>query len=266
MIKDKSLPHAIFLDIDGTLMENGKAATIIYGTIPEKNKCAIKKAQSLGHKVFINTGRSYACLPVACFDGSISFDGFVTALGSNVEIGGKTVFEQNIPNEMIGEILDYILENKLSCRFQGHHSRIYADPEKSLPTLWTWIDSKESFFELLGNDRIAKITIDRNFTGEYLDFVSKKLNIYRHTPTAGEATSKNCSKSLGMMIALESLGIPVERSIAMGDSVNDLDVLRIAGTSVATGNADDEVKAECEMVTLCAVDGGVGAAIEELLL
>lgn len=265
MIKDKKMPHAIFLDIDGTLMENGTAATIIYGDIPERNKKAITKAQNLGHKVLINTGRSYACLPQACFDGSVTFDGFVTALGSHVEIAGKTVFEQNIPTKTLCEILDYVLENKLSCRFQGHHSRIYADPEKSVPTLWEWIDSKESFFDALGEDRIAKITIDRNFDGEYLDFISKKLHIYRHSPTAGEATTKGCGKAQGMMIALEALGIPAECSIAMGDSINDLDVLQAAGFSVATANACDEVKAICDTVTLCDIEGGVGAAIEKLL-
>ncbi len=266
MIKNKNLPHAIFLDIDGTLMETGVAATIICGSIPERNKKAIIKAQSLGHKVLINTGRSYACLPKACFDGSIRFDGFVTALGSCVEIEEKSVFEQPIPHDILCEILDFVLSNKLFCRFQGHHSRIYADPEKSVPTLWTWVDSKEKFFELLGDDHIVKITADRDFTGEYLDFVSKRLKVYRHTPTTGEATTMGCGKERGMMLALDALGIPIERSIAMGDSINDLDVLCAAGTSVATENAKDTVKAVCDMVTLRDVDGGVGAAIEKLLL
>ncbi len=266
MIKNKNLPHAIFLDIDGTLIKNGAVASIIYGDIPERNKKVIIKAQSLGHKVLINTGRAYACLPEACFDGSIRFDGFVTALGSHVEVEGKSVFEQIIPHDILCEILDFVLSNKLSCRFQGHHSRIYADPEKTIPTLWTWVDSKEKFFEHLGNDHIAKITIDRNFTGEYLDFICERLKVYRHSPTMGEATTKGCNKERGMLLALDALGIPVERSIAMGDSINDLDVLRAAGTSVATGNASDEVKAICDMVTLCDIDGGVGAAIEELLL
>ncbi|MBE6571513.1 MAG: HAD-IIB family hydrolase [Ruminococcaceae bacterium] len=266
MIKDKNLPHAIFLDIDGTLMESAGAASIIYGEIPERNKKAILKAQALGHKVLINTGRGYACLPEACFDKSITFDGFITGLGSYVEVDGKTVFRNDISDKALDEILEYVLSNKLCCRFHGKYKRIYADPEKRIPTLWEWIDSKESFYEMLGDDRISKITIDRNLSGEYLEFLSQRLEVYRHSPVIGEAVSAGCSKSRGMMLALEALGIPTERSIAMGDSINDTDVLRAAGTAVAPANACDEIKSICEVVTLSDVEGGVGAAIEELLL
>lgn len=266
MIKNKNLPHAIFLDIDGTLMENAKAPRIIYGDIPERNKKAIAKAQALGHKVIINTGRAFACLPEACFDGSVTFDGFVTALGACVEIGDTVVFRKDLDEKILDEILEYVLSNRLFCRFQGHEKRIYVDPDRSVPTLWTCVSSKKEFHDVLGDDRIAKITLDKNFSGEYLDFVSQRLNVYRHSPTAGEATSADCSKSRGMTLALEALGIPVERSIAMGDSINDTDMLRAAGTAVAMGNASDEVKKICDMVTLYDIEGGVGAAIEELLL
>ena len=44
MITDKTKPHAIFLDIDGTLTAFAKdVATIRDNIIPERNKAAIKK-------------------------------------------------------------------------------------------------------------------------------------------------------------------------------------------------------------------------------
>ena len=66
--------------------------------------------------------------------------------------------------------------------------------------------------------------------------------------------------------ALDVLGIPVERSIAMGDGPNDIEVLVAAGTAVATDNATQQVKDICDLVTASSVDGGVGLAIEKLLL
>ena len=44
---------ALFFDIDGTLLSE------VTKTVPESAKKALSLARSLGHLVFINTGRSY---------------------------------------------------------------------------------------------------------------------------------------------------------------------------------------------------------------
>lgn len=265
MITDKKLPHAIFLDIDGTLMLHGHYNNLKGGQIPPKSLEAIKKARAAGHKVIINTGRGYFCLP-DCIKNSRDFDGFVTGLGALVTVSDKTVYNNPIKKEDIIELVSFLKENDKICRFQtstgafifdNHKTQMYSD-------CWIRFETANALFDLLGDGFVEKLTIDDGIKGKYLDFLEKHFNVVCYGDS-GEATAKGNSKADGVKTALESLGIPRERSIAMGDSLNDLDVLKFAGTSVATENANPVVKEMCDMVTLSDIEGGVGYAIEKLL-
>ncbi len=65
---------------------------------------------------------------------------------------------------------------------------------------------------------------------------------------------------------LKYLGIEKKNSIVIGDSVNDMDMLKNAGIAVAVGNASDAVKSIADFVSTDCGDGGVAYAIQELLL
>lgn len=69
-----------------------------------------------------------------------------------------------------------------------------------------------------------------------------------------------------MDFVAKKLGIAKEHTIAMGDSVNDIDMLKNAGISVAMEHAGDEVKNICNMVTTSCDDGGVCDALTKLIL
>ena len=54
------------------------------------------------------------------------------------------------------------------------------------------------------------------------------------------------------------------RSVAIGDSANDIDMLKAADISVAMGNSDQSLKDMCDFVTLSNDEGGVGEIIGKL--
>ena len=58
------------------------------------------------------------------------------------------------------------------------------------------------------------------------------------------------------------LGISLSRTLAFGDGLNDLSMLRTAGVGVAMGNAYAELKDAADFVTLSCDECGVGAGIE----
>ena len=60
---DTTKPWAVFLDIDGTLMKWASAVEVWDSVMSAENAEAIARARQNGHKVLINTGRGYACLP-----------------------------------------------------------------------------------------------------------------------------------------------------------------------------------------------------------
>lgn len=61
------------------------------------------------------------------------------------------------------------------------------------------------------------------------------------------------------------LNIPLQRVAVIGDWLNDLDMFRISGFSIAMGNAPDEVKAAADLVAPINDQDGAAWAIREIL-
>ena len=82
-------------------------------------------------------------------------------------------------------------------------------------------------------------------------------NIEVVTPGADKGTA------LGMLC--RELGTDLKHTAAIGDSENDLEMLRADGLPIAMGNANDAVKAICARQTLTNAQDGVAAAIDRIL-
>ena len=82
-------------------------------------------------------------------------------------------------------------------------------------------------------------------------------NIEVVTPAADKGTA------LGMLC--RELGTDLAHAAAMGDSENDLEMLRAVALPIAMGNANDAVKAICKRQTLTNAEDGVAAAIDRIL-
>ena len=63
----------------------------------------------------------------------------------------------------------------------------------------------------------------------------------------------------------EYLGISIEETMAIGDNLNDVDILKTAGVSVVMDNARDEIKKLGDFITLSNDENGVAYAIKELV-
>ena len=74
------------------------------------------------------------------------------------------------------------------------------------------------------------------------------------------------SKGEALKALAEHSGIPMNEIIAIGDGLNDISMLQVAGTAVAMGNAFPEVKAVVDHITLDVDESGVAAAVEKLVL
>lgn len=81
-----------------------------------------------------------------------------------------------------------------------------------------------------------------------------------------EVTAAGISKGSSLAHLGARLKIPRQAIIAVGDSDNDLEMLRYAGLGVAMGNASESVRAAASRVTATCDEDGVAAIIEELCL
>ena len=90
------------------------------------------------------------------------------------------------------------------------------------------------------------------------------LEIHRSKDEYLEIVNKRATKAQAIAFMGERLGVPAAESVAFGDNYNDLDMLRYAGYSVAMGNAPDDIKAECSIVTAPNDEDGLAQVLERL--
>lgn len=84
--------------------------------------------------------------------------------------------------------------------------------------------------------------------------------------TSLELSPLGVDKGKGLELLCRHLGIPVAETIAVGDSYNDLSILRCAGLAVAMGNSVSAVRSSCGAVVADNDHCGVAEAVERFLL
>ena len=66
--------------------------------------------------------------------------------------------------------------------------------------------------------------------------------------TSLEVSPKGVSKALGLKTLCEHLNITLDEVIVVGDADNDIEALKVAGLSVAMGNAKQHIKDMCDVI------------------
>ena len=61
----------------------------------------------------------------------------------------------------------------------------------------------------------------------------------------------------------EHYGIPIEKTVAVGDNLNDLPMILAAGIGCAVGNAAEELKAAADFVSASNNEGAVAQIIKK---
>ena len=80
-----------------------------------------------------------------------------------------------------------------------------------------------------------------------------------------EITAASASKGSALESACRFLGISPAEVVAFGDAENDIEMFRVAGASVAMGQASAAVRSAATMVSAAGRDDGVAVALERLL-
>jgi hydroxymethylpyrimidine pyrophosphatase-like HAD family hydrolase len=88
--------------------------------------------------------------------------------------------------------------------------------------------------------------------------VSEKYNLV-------QILANNADKTHALRYLATHLGMDMADVIAIGDDINDVDMIRDAGLGIAVANAVPAVKAVAKRITLSNDEDGVAVIIEELL-
>ncbi len=247
--------YAVFLDFDGTI---GYDFTEV--KIHPDNIETIKQVRELGHKVFLCTGRSGGFIPEFITD-SIEFDGIIAGMGAEIYIDNKTLLCELIPHDQVYKITDYFVKNGHGVRLEGPENVYSTYPSKR----YDFVIIKDADEYAQANYPITSILIKVYPDEEIMAQLSEKYELARHD-SCFEFSAKGCTKENAMMRILEHFNIPKSHSIAIGDSTNDLGMLKAAGLGIAMGNAYEEVKKEIKTTTDTCENAGVAKALKKHLM
>lgn len=249
------MKYLIFLDIDGTILDNGK--------IHPRTVDGVREAQKRGHMVFINTGRSMSIIPQIVLD-KVKPDGIVGGLGAYIRVGDEVFLSETAPEKLIKLSMDVAKMSNNTVILEGENASV-----SFLATTYLGKDheikSVDDIFERFPDINIEKMTYVRPLTEEGTKMLEPHFAVFNH-PTYSEIGLKGYSKATGMEFLRERFGIDKDHVIAMGDSDNDTLMLEAAGIAVVMGNGHPDVKKIADFISIDCADGGVGYAIEKLIL
>ncbi|GMO27244.1 MAG: Cof-type HAD-IIB family hydrolase [Termitinemataceae bacterium] len=260
MLKTKK---AIFIDIDGTLIEGQKGPF-------NDDISAIQEARSIGNLVFINSGRSYANIPPHIINAGF-FDGVICGAGSHVLIDGKTIYHKWINPHLLRLVCNYYFNSDKWCIFEGESKVLSINKINFSLMLGTAIDVKtiDEMFTKYKDELITKISSGSKFGGTLEKDEEKLLDEYFTVHVYDEYAEgilKGESKANGIKVVQKEINIDQKNIIAIGDSLNDMDMIEYAGVGVAMGNACGELKNMADFITADCGCGGVANAIKKFVM
>ena len=255
----------IFFDIDGTLIGKGSRQ------IPDSAIKAICKARENGHICVINTGRPRANVGEE-ITGQVEFDGILMGCGTHIcyhreELLHQTFsesFSQRIIEELREERIDAILEGAENV-FSEPTERLYTERFKKYVTFLEQNYQFASFEEAPGrfdkfyayvDDRAHIEQFAKKFKGE-LDFIDREKGFFEIVP-------EGFSKASAMHFLAGKLNIPMEDTVAIGDSNNDIPMLSCAGVGIAMSNSSKELLAMADYVTTDVWQDGIWNALSRI--
>jgi Cof subfamily protein (haloacid dehalogenase superfamily) len=287
-------PGLIVTDLDGTLLDKR-------GRVSPRNRLALRAAHDAGWHVAIATGRTWAeshhaidCVAKDAF--------FIGAGGASLhEAGsGRVLSTHTIHADLAIQLAARIMDDGhrahllLDPSVADHDYLFVGTAELDAATTW-WLTEhpiKSHAWQVLPENapaqlgervlRVSTIGAEHRLTTlarELEQAFGHQLAIRQWSAlTAEEAVraaprthmlemfSRGVDKwTMSLEIALR-LGLEPTDIVALGDGLNDLDLMRNAGKSIAMGNADERILAVAHERTATHDEDGVAVAIERLLL
>lgn len=262
----------IVLDMDDTLLRDDH-------TISPRTKKALLDAQQAGVKVVLASGRpTYAMVDVAKELELDKYGSFILSFNGGRITDYRTneeVYAKALSKETMHEMIDISKREDVYI-----HTYIGNDivTEKNNP--YTLIEKEITAMEIVEvsslKDAVTEPVVKALMLEEpeKLALVEKKLqqefagklSIMRSKPFFLEVTENGVDKGQSLDYLIQQLGIKQEEVIAMGDSYNDVSMIKFAGLGVAMGNAPQDIKDLANHVTETNMNDGVAIVVEEFIL
>ena len=267
----------ICMDLDGTALQHDRCS------FSARLEAALEKAHCQGIAVTVVTGRQFGLLPPAVTGHPVWEDLVVACNGGQIRrlATGEVLDRLDIDRTALCRLLklaekfdlpiEFSVDSKLyltdrSLDLQRDDSGLVFHRDSILANHGVVVGSLEPLCE----KTVEKVNL-LCIPEEKRDAVQEEL---KNIAVSAVWSSRNCMeithpeahKGRGLEAVCRILDIPVEATMSLGDSGNDIAMLRRAGLGVAMGNAPDFVKEAADVVTDRYDEDGAAKAIERWAL
>lgn len=268
--------RAVFLDIDGTYADHGE--------VPPAHAAAVRRAREAGHLVFLCTGRPKSMVPLRMLEAG--FDGFVGGAGAYVEVDGQVLADVRFPPAVAARTVEVLLEHDVAFLLEateglwgppGVDERVARHLE---PHLRGGDPTKPRPLDLLDSLRMTDDLSDASFgkvscvesptpITELAELIGPEVaalpsSIPDLGAAAGELYLVGVHKAIGMRLVVSALGVDPATVVAVGDGLNDLEMLDEAAVGVAIEGAHPRVLAVADRVAAGPQHGGLATLFADL--
>ena len=157
--------------------------------------------------------------------------------------------------------------DKLYFPFRNEYTNFYETAQKISGEEIGWDGLRDKTAEVC---KLLSISSGETETAERMAAVvaefGGRIGVTKSHPQFVEIINPGVSKASAIKILAQKFGVDKSEVMAIGDSDNDLPMLKAAGISVAMGNGTAEVKNSCDFVTGACVDDGFAEAVDKYVL
>lgn len=257
------------MDLDGTLIGNDLL-------LSDRVKAAVARAQAAGVQAALATGRMFrASLPYAqelgistpliCYQGALVRD-----------VRDDTVlYHQPVPLDAAKEAIAeaeqrglvalgyvddwcYTSKDTPEAQFYGRHSRVQP---RFVGDLRAWLSVPPTKLVIVSTAEQTDANV-----AHFRQVFGNRLNVTKSYPLFTEIIHPEVSKGRALARLAAILGVAREEVAAIGDNLNDLDMITYAGLGIAMGNGAASVREVAAWVCPPEAEDGVAVAIEERIL
>lgn len=286
----------VAIDLDGTLLNS-------YGEVTKDTKEALLKAKSQGVEIVLSSGRPISS--TECLARELGVDNYLIS-GNGAAVydikNQKLIWDRFLSKQQVLSIAklceensffynvyteDEVIANSLNYNVLFYHKENLKKIEEKRTHI-NVVQNIAKYIEDLGKEKFLKITVcdESQFIFNSImkrlklidgidvletEYMSRKkiksgtedVNIqYYYT----EVTNKNVNKWSAIEFLLNKLNINKEEVVAIGDNMNDIEMIQNAGLGIVMGNSNPKMKEIADEIVSDNNSEGVLEAFNKFIL